>query len=43
MEILKIDQSIAIKIQQEEPNLTSDKNKKIRNIIEEKFNKRIEI
>lgn len=43
MEILKRVQSIAIKIQQEDPNLTSDKNKKIRNIIEEKFNKRIEI
>lgn len=43
MEILKRVQSIAIKIQQEDPNLISDKNKKIRNIIEEKFNKRIEI
>lgn len=43
MEILKRVQSIAIKIQQEDPNLTSDKNKKIRNIIEEKFNKRIAI
>lgn len=43
MEILKRVQSVALKIQQEDPNLTSDKNKKIRNIIEEKFNRRIEI
>ncbi len=43
IEILKSVQSVALKIQKDDPNLTSEKNKRLCKIIEAKFNKRIEI
>ena len=43
MEILKCIQSVALKIQNEDPNLEKEKNERLRNLIKNKFDKRIEI
>ena len=43
MKVLKMVQSLAIKIEQEDPKLELKKNEKLRKIIEKKFINRIEI
>jgi len=43
MKYLKMVQSLAIKIENEDPKLEMQKNQKLRNLIEDKFSKRIEI
>lgn len=43
IEMLKSVQSVAIKIMEDDPNLEKEKNKKLKEQIENKFNNRIEI
>ena len=43
MPILKLVQSVAIKIEQEDPELKLEKNERLHKIVEEKFKNRIEI
>ena len=43
IEILKMVQSVAIKILYDDPKLEKEKNKKLKELIKEKFVKRIEI
>lgn len=43
IEILKMVQSVAIKILYDDPKLEKEKNKKLKKLIKEKFVKRIEI
>ena len=43
MEMLKSVQSVAIKIMEEDPNLEKEKNAKLKEQIENKFENRIEI
>ncbi len=43
IEILKMVQSVAIKILSDDPKLEKDKNKLLKELIKEKFMKRIEI
>ena len=43
MPILKMVQSLALKIEQEDPKLELDKNKRLKKLIENKFENRIEI
>ena len=43
MEILKGVQSLVLKIEAEDPKLEKEKNKLLKNLIQEKFNNRVEI
>ena len=43
MPILKMVQSLALKIEQEDPKLELDKNKRLKKLIENKFENRMEI
>ena len=43
MKYLKLVQSLAIKIENEDPNLEMDKNTKLKALISKKFSSRIEI
>ena len=43
MPVLKLVQSVALKIEQEDPELKLEKNERLRKIVEEKFKNRIEI
>ena len=43
MPVLKLVQSVAIKIEQEDPKLEQEKNERLRKIVDEKFKSRIEI
>ena len=41
--MLKLIQSLAIKIEQEDPKLELEKNKSLKELVDKKFNNRIEI
>ena len=43
MPVLKLVQSVALKVEQEDPELKLEKNERLRKIVEEKFKNRIEI
>ncbi len=43
IEMLKLVQSVAIKIESEDPKLELDKNKELKKLIKEKFTKRVEM
>lgn len=43
MPILKLVQSVALRIEEEDPKLELEKNKRLRKIVQDKFSNRIEI
>lgn len=43
MPILKLAQSLALKIEQEDPELEQEKNERLRKIVDDKFKGRVEI
>lgn len=43
MKILKVVQNLAVKIENEDPKLELEKNQKLKKIVQDKFEKRIEI